>query len=225
MTEGQTYQIPFGSVSFGDLKRFSPISHKYGLERGTPIDRYYIEGFLSRNAGAVRGRVLELADNNYTKRFGGTRVEQSDVLSLKANNLGATIVGDLTQPGTLPAMAFDCIILTQALQYFYDTRYAIEMLYRALKPHGVLLVTVPGITRLDVEPWYWSFTALALHRLLEDSFGQNSVESEAHGNIFAATAFLYGLAVEELNTSDLDVYDQNYPVTVAARGIKRQAHE
>jgi len=43
---------------------------------------------------------------------------------------------------------------------------------------------------------------------------------EAHGNVFAATAFLYGIAVEELDRADLDVDDAAYPVTVAARAVK-----
>ena len=44
---------------------------------------------------------------------------------------------------------------------------------------------------------------------------------ERYGNVFAATAFLQGLAVEELDTSDLDPIDQAYPVIVALRARKR----
>lgn len=220
MTDRPPFQIPLGSVRFGDLKRLSPISPDFGFERGTPVDRYYIEAFLARNAADVRGRVLELADNNYTKCFGGARVEQSDVLNLKAKP-NATIVGDVVQPGTLPEAAFDCIIFTQALQYIFDVSAAVEMLYRALKPDGVLLATAPAVSPVDVWPWYWTFTSASLRRLLEDRFGNNAVSVEAHGNILVATAFLYGIATEELNTSDLNFDDSKYSVTVAARAIKR----
>lgn len=213
-------EIPLGSVRFGDLKRLSPIGRDFGYDRGTPVDRYYIESFLARHAGDVRGRVLELADNTYTRRFGGALVDCSDVLSLKATNPTATIVGDLTCKTTLPEAAFDCIIFTQALQYIYDTCAAVETLYRALKPNGVLLATAPAISGVDVWPWYWTFTSPALLRLLQDRFGHHSVAVEAHGNIFAATAFLYGLAVEELDISDLSVEDAKFAVTIAARAIR-----
>jgi SAM-dependent methyltransferase len=215
-----SWKIPVGAVRFGDLRRFSPIGRDFGYDRGTPVDRYYIERFLARHADDVHGRVLELASNDYTKRFGGSHVTQSDVLSLKPNPK-ATIVGDLAQVGILPEAAFDCVILTQTLQYIYDLRAAVAMLHRALKSGGVLLVTAPGVTRVDVWPCYWAFTAPALRRLLEDCFGQDTVTTEAHGNILVATAFLYGLALEELEISDLNLDDENYPVTVAARAFKR----
>lgn len=222
--------IPLGAVRFGDLKRLSPIGHDFGYERGTPVDRYYIEGFLARNAADIRGCVLEVGWSNYTKRFGGDRVERSDVLALDATNPDATIVGDVTQAGALPEAAFDCIIFVQTLQYLADARAAVDVLYGALKPGGVLLVTAPGIgpvgdhpgrpDRADRWPWHRVFTPLALQRLLTRRFAQHAAVIETHGNIFAATAFLYGLAVEELDTADLDFDGPRFPVTVAARASK-----
>jgi SAM-dependent methyltransferase len=221
---GRPYRIPKGSVHFGDLKRLSPISDNFGLDRGTPVDRYYIERFLAQYATDVHGHVLELSDNLYTRRFGGTRVQQSDILSVEATNPKATFVGDLTHSNVIPEATFDCIVLTQALQYIFDLRAAVTTLNRALKPGGVLLVTVPGVTKMEeaLWPWYWAFTKTALRRLLADQFGDDAVSVEAHGNIFAATAFLYGIALEELNLSDLNAVDPGYPVIVAARAIKRK---
>ena len=224
-------EIPIGTVRFGDLRRLSPIGRDFGYDRGTPVDRYYIEGFLARNASDIRGRVLEVASNTYTKRFGGNRIAQSDVLSVDPADRNATIIGDIAQPNTLPDSIFDCIIFTQTLHYVYDVRIAIEMLYRALRPGGILLATTPGILPMgdrpshpekpDRWPWYWIFTPASLRRLLEDRFGPHDVMVESHGNIFAATAFLYGLAVEELQVSDLNVDDPRYPVTIAGRANKR----
>jgi hypothetical protein len=56
---------------------------------------------------------------------------------------------------------------------------------------------------------------------MEDRFGEDAVAAEAHGNIFTATAFLYGLAFEELDSFDLEVDDPRFPVTIASRAIKR----
>lgn len=220
---GRPYRIPVGSVRFGDLKRSSPISDCFGFDRGTPIDRYYIEKFLAQNAGYVSGQVLETDKNLYTRRFGGKRVERSEVLSIEADNPHATIVGDLTHSNALSEATFDCIVLTQTLQFIFDVRAAVATSYRALKPGGVLLVTMPGLTKMhDRWSWYWTFTPAAVSRLLEEQFGHDAVSVETHGNIFSATAFLYGIAMEELNASDLTVNDENYPVIVAARAIKRK---
>jgi SAM-dependent methyltransferase len=220
---GRPEWFPLRSVSFGDLSR-SPFSRCWGLDRGTPVDRYYIERFLGENTSHIHGRVLEIGDNAYTLRFGGAQVRQSDILHVDASNTRATFVGDLTQQGVLPEGVFDCIVLTQTLHLVYDMRAAVATLHRALKPGGVLLLTTPGITQLDPgqwgATWYWSLTARAARRLLEERFSPDSVAVEVHGNVFAATAFLYGIAVEEIDRADLDVDDAIYPVTVAARAVK-----
>ena len=221
---GRPGQIPVGSVWFGDLKRPSPVSTSFGMDRGTPIDRYYIENFLSRHSGDIRGCVLEVGDNSYTLRFGGARVDRSEILHVDASNPRATFIGDLAQLEVLPAGTFDCIVFTQTLQFIFDVRAALATLYNALKPGGVLLLTTAGLSKTqDAWPWYWSFTTTAIRRLLQDQFASDAVSVEAHGNIFATTAFLYGVAVEELGASDLATDDPNYSVVVAARAVKRKA--
>jgi glycosyltransferase involved in cell wall biosynthesis len=220
---GRSPSIRLGTVRFGDFRRMSPISQKFGHDRGKPIDRYYIETFLAENSNDIRGNVLELHDNTYTQRYGGAKVGRSDILSVEETNPHATIVGDLTHTATLPEGAFDCIILTQALQYIFDLRAAVAALHRALKPGGILLVTTPGITPIEETwPWYWTFTAASLRRLLEDCFGQTAVAVAAHGNILVATAFLHGLAFEELDISAFQSNDSKYPVIITARAIKRK---
>jgi SAM-dependent methyltransferase len=223
---GRPESFPLRSVRFGDLRRLYPISRRFGFDRGTPIDRFYIERFLVANAGYIRGRVLEIGDSAYTIRFGGARVERSDILHVDATNPRATFVGDLARLETLPAASFDCIVLTQTLHLLFDMRAAIATIHHALKSGGALLLTTPGISPLDSgewgSTWYWSLTALATRRLLEERFTSEAVAVEAHGNVFAATAFLYGLALEELDRTDLDVDDAIFPVIVAGRAIKAQ---
>jgi hypothetical protein len=115
-------------------------------------------------------------------------------------------------------------VLTQTLQSVFDVRSALEMSHRALKPGGVILLTVPGLTKMgDGLPYYWMFTAAALRRLLEDQFGNDAVSVKVYGNVFSATAFLYGVATEECDRSELNALDPNYPVIVAARAIKQNS--
>jgi hypothetical protein len=56
---------PVGLVRFGSLRRVKPISRVWGMERGQPIDRYYIEPFLEQKACDVQGCVLEIGNNTY----------------------------------------------------------------------------------------------------------------------------------------------------------------
>jgi glycosyltransferase involved in cell wall biosynthesis len=215
---------PPGRVEMGDLRRLTPVSRSFGFDRGLPIDRYYIEGFLFRRAADIAGRVLEIADNDYTMRFGGARVVQSDILHVNHDNPRATFVGDLADAPQLPTDGFDCIILTQTLHLIYDTRAALRTLYRILKPGGVLLLTSPGITQVEHgvrgNAWLWAFTHESVRRLLEEVFPSSNVHVEDHGNVFAAVAFLHGLALQEVSTDALDHRDSVYQLIIAARAVK-----
>lgn len=213
-------------VALGDLRRVTPISREFGFDRGSPVDRRYIESFLRRHAADVHGRVLEVKDRAYTRRFGGERVEVSDVLDIDADNPHATVIDDLTTGEALPSNAFDCILLTQTLHLIFDVHAAARTLHRVLKPGGVLLLTVPGITqipRAESASWYWSFSDRSAARLFRTAFPDGAVEVESHGNVLAATAFLYGLAEQELREAELDALDPDYPVTITVRAVKGAA--
>ena len=213
---------PVGTVDFGSFRRLEPISQDYGFDRGLPVDRAYIEAFLERHAADVRGRVLEVADNTYTLRFGGDRIVQSDVLHIDPLHPKATFVGDLARGEALPTGTFDCFVLTQTLQYIYDLPAAVATIYRVLKPGGVLLATLPGITPTggDDWPWYWSFTRHSARRCFEESFPPGSVEVGEYGNVLAAVAFLEGLASGELRRAELGASDPRYPVIYTVRATK-----
>jgi SAM-dependent methyltransferase len=206
-----------GAVNLGDLARIRPISTAFGFDRGTPIDRHYIEQFLSANADGIRGRVLEVSEDLYSRKF-GTGVTQQDVLQLHEQS-NATVVGDISQPGVLPHDAFDCMIVTQTLHLVYDLPAAVRHLHEALRPGGVLLATVPGVSSIDRgewgESWMWSLTKGSALRLFGEVFGPANVTVGSYGNVYAATCFLHGLAVEEVERSWLDRSDDAYPVTIA----------
>ena len=213
-------------VAMGDLRRVTPFSREFGFDRGSPVDRRYVEAFLQRHAADVRGRVLEIKDRAYTERFGGQRVDTSDVLDVDASNPVATLVDDLTTGARLPADAFDCIVLTQTLHLVFDVHAAARTLHRILKPGGVLLLTVPGITpipRAEASSWHWSFSDRSADRLFRSTFEGGDVDVRTHGNVLVATAFLYGLAEDELRDAELDASDPDYPVIVTVRAVKASA--
>ncbi|MFD1872999.1 glycosyltransferase [Hymenobacter bucti] len=217
------YQPAIGQVALGDFGRLTPFSANFGYSRGGPVDRYYIEQFLQREAPAIRGRVLEIGDNAYTLQF-GQGVTQSDVLHIDADSPGATFIGDLSDAPHIPDNLFDCIVLTQTLHLIYEYKQALATCHRLLKPGGTLLLTVPGITPIDAgawgDTWYWSFTDKALRRLLADTFPSQTLEIGSHGNVFVASAFLYGMGVAEVTPSQLDVYDPQYQVINTVKAVK-----
>lgn len=219
---------PRRSIRFGDLRRLRPISTNFGFDRGKPVDRRYIEDFLSCNAQDIEGRVLEIGDNVYTVRYGGARVTRSDILQVSADNPRATLVGDLAEGDNFPSEAFDCIVLVQTLQYVFDLHKAIATLHRMLKPGGVLLATVPGVSAIDREPSWaplWTLSATALSRLLAEEFDGSNISVITYGNVLAAVAFLHGLAESELHPTELDTIDPQYPVILAARAVKRNENQ
>jgi SAM-dependent methyltransferase len=208
----------------GDLRRVTPIDPNWGYERGTPIDRVYVDRFVGAHAADIRGRVLEIAAPDYTTRF-GQAVTQVDVLMASEGNPEATIVGDLADAPHIAADTFDCAIVTQTLQFVWDTRAALATLHRILAPGGVLLATVPGLTKIsppedeEYGEW-WHFTARSVQRLAEETFGEGNAEVQASGNVLSAAAFLYGLAASDLRPEELDAHDRLYEVTIGLRAFK-----
>lgn len=218
-------KAPLEPLDYGDLRRLTPVDSEFGLGRGKPVDRHYIEDFLRRHAHDIRGRVLEVSEDAYTVQFGGDRVSRSDILHVDGSNPRATLIGNLAEGDALPEDAFDCFICTQTLTYIYEVGHAVRTIRRLLKPGGVLLVTVPGISQMspyDRDHWgeYWRFTTQSLVRLLGESFGAENITADAYGNVLTATAFLQGLCTGDLSLSELNHRDDRYPLLVAGRAVR-----
>jgi hypothetical protein len=209
----------------GTVRRTKPLSDHWGSDRGTPVDRHYIERFLAEHRQDIRGRVLEVRDRRYTDRF-GSGVEMSDVLDIDATNPRATIVADLSAADTIASDQFDCFVLTQTLQFIYDVKSALCHSHRILRPGGVLLATVPSLSRTapyDLGGDFWRFTAASCANLFEEQFGKDAVTVTAWGNVLTDVAFLLGMASEELSSRELAEHDPLFPLVVAVRAVKRPA--
>ena len=214
-----------GSVRLGDLDRLTPVSRDYGFDRGTPIDRVYIERFLAAHAGDVRGRVLEVAGNDYTLRYGGERVTRGDVLHPTEGNPRATVIADLAKPTPSLEGRYDCIICTQTLQYVYEVGAAVTQLHLWLKRGGVVLASVPGIAQVSREDMeqtgdYWRFTGASVRRMFANEFGAAAVDVEVHGNVLAALAFLHGIAAEELDEAAFFDADPQFHMLMTVRAVR-----
>lgn len=213
----------------GSFRRLTPFDDDWGHNRGQPIDRYYIDRFLEKQAGdgyptgpIGAARVLEIGDARYARRFGATAPH---VLDYDASNTAADIVGDLTKAETLPEAAYDCVICTQTLLLIYDLHAAVHGLHRLLAPGGTALVTLPGISRIcrpEMDIWgdYWRFTTLSARRMFEEVFAGENVHVEAYGNVLSSAAFLYAMSAQDLRRHELDARDPNFELLIGVRAVK-----
>jgi len=216
---------PPGWLHLGNLRRVTPINRAFGCGRGKPCDRYYIGKFLEANSPDIRGRVLEIGDSTYTSKYGHGKVTYSDVLHALPGNRCATLVADLATGEGVPANAFDCMILTQKLPFIYDFKAAIRNAVGALKPGGVMLVTLPGISQINrfaADRWgdYWRFTSYSITKIFEEYFDAHQVTVKVYGNVLTAVALLHGIAWEELSGEELNHCDPDYELIIAVRAVK-----
>ena len=210
-------------VDWGSLRQLEPVSRVWGLDRGQPVDRYYIEHFLERHSDSITGDVLEVKDSGYAGRF-GRRARSFTTVDVAEHNREASLVVDLSHPDALPEQAYDCFILTQTIHVIYDVEQVVRNAFRTLAPKGVLLATLPCVSRVDYESGvgddFWRFTPASAQRLFQEHFGASNVKVEAYGNVLACTAFLQGITAGELSPSELDERDPYFPLLVAVRAVK-----
>lgn len=210
--------------SLGSLRRTSPFT-TWGADRGGSIPRFYIAQFLEQHATDIRGRVLEIAGDNYVRRF-GRDIIRVDILDIRAENPDATFIADFADAPNVPADTFDCLVVTQILSWIYDVRAPFRTAHRILAPGGVFLATTPGIARLapieskEFGEW-WHFTAMSGKRVGEEIFGEGNVEVRAYGNVLAAAGSLFGLGQYDLSPEELSGHDPAFEVIVALRAVKR----
>ncbi len=203
-----------------------PISRAFGIERGKAVDRYYIEQFLKDNSDDIKGIVMEIASNDYIKKFGGDKVKKEMILHVAGWGKN-TFKGNFETGEGIEENMVDCLICTQTLQYIYNLKAAIKNIYKLLKPNGIALITVPGIKSLcipDEKNWgeRWSFTKESMRQLCLEVCKKEDFIVEAYGNVKIATAYLYGICCEELKEEDFKYNDSQFPFLITVKMQKNK---
>lgn len=201
-----------------------PLSSHFGFDRGTPIDRVWIEDFLNKNRKLIRGRCLEITDDFYTKKFRGDKVSESDVLDIDRKNKKANIYGDLRNlKGVIKDNTYDCVILTHVLGLIDDLDSAVNELKRILKPGGVVLVTSACISpTYNLETNFWRIMPQGARYLFGKHFGKENVKVGSYGNVLAGQSFWVGMAQEELTKKELMYNDPHFPCIVTICATKQK---
>jgi len=204
--------------SWGNLRRVTPISTSYGFDRGTPIDRYYVDKFFTAQRHAITGRVLEIQTRDHTRKY-GTAVTTSDTLDISPE-FRPTYHCDLARASMVGDGGYDCFLLPNTLCFLKDLDAALREARRIVRPGGTILATVPGFVPLtpDVAD-YWHASADGWRVVASRVWPDCQTAVDAHGNCLAAAAAMYGIAAEELTDVELDAHDPRYPVlvTIACR--------
>lgn len=202
-----------------------PVSRQFGTERGTPVDRYYIEKFLEEHRHLVKGDVLEIEDNTYSLRYGEGRLTRSIVMDVE-NGGGDVLKGNLETGDGIRDELADCFILTQTLMYLFDLKSAVHNIGRLLKKDGTVLVTCSGISQnsrrcMDDYGCCFNFNVDGLRKIFLQEPGLEVVEAGSYGNVKTVMAHIGGLCREDLDAGDFLENDKYYPLIVYAVVKKR----
>lgn len=209
------------------LTKGTPSSRNFGYDRGKTIGRYYGDKFIESNMGAIKGSVLEIGVPVYASKY-SEKVTHCDVLDVIPDNPKANLVGDLDSGKGIPKSAYDCVIMTGVYLYTFDIHSAVRNTYMAVRPGGVLLAVLPGISQVyrsnrGNHGDYWHFTDASALRLFGENFGDNNINIQVFGNVLTASAYLHGLSSDEFTHAQLNALDTDYQVCIGVRAIKQKA--
>jgi hypothetical protein len=201
-----------------------PLSRKFGYERGTPIDRIYIDEHLKKNSKLFKGECLEIGFPEFLLKF---KVPKKDITILginKTRNKFNFLNCDLTNTESLPDRKFDLFVCTQTYNFISNYSLAVQNSARLINRDGTLLGTVSGLSTLsqyDNDRWgdYYRFSSRAIEEVLRNYF--NEVEVTSYGNLYSTIHFLAGYSYEDLESKILVMErDDLYPMIIGFKASK-----
>ncbi len=187
-----------------------PVDDRYGMGRGVPIARHYINRYFEKISTRIHGSVLEFGQPTYAAGL-DCRYE---TMTIDENETFATLHMDICDEAVIRVRRhhYDFIICTSVLQLVPDPQKAIDHMYELLKPGGTLVLAEKCVSMID--PWFtsidkWRFTPNGLRALLA-RFAR--VEVSTFGNLYTMCAYLAGLPAADMPTDKLEHHDPRYPI-------------
>lgn len=199
-----------GEIDWGQLRRLTPICPDFGISRGTPIDRHYLNQFIAEIRDLVQGDTVEIGGNDGNKDvYGFTRTSGYRGLDI-TEAPGVSLVGDAADPGIIPANSLDSVIAFNVLEHTARPWQVVDNMRHWLRKGGRAYCMVPSAQRLHGAPEdYWR----PLPAALREMFGAWSEQTVyQYGNPLSVVASLMGVAAEELDAPELSTYHPGYPV-------------
>lgn len=172
MVQANRRQIEIDLLGYPKRQYFSPIY--YGQYKITiPLAQKYIKGqFLDLGCGDLPFKDL-LKD----------KVTSYDSLDFFPRTKEVTYVGDIQNMSMIPEGKYDSAICLEVLEHIPDPFRAVREIYRVLGDHGMVIISVPHLSRLHEEPHdYYRYTKYGLRYLLEQA-GFKVIHLEQRGTL------------------------------------------
>ena len=119
----------------------------------------------------AHGRLIDLGcgDMPFQDLLAG-QIESYDSLDFFPRNDRVTYVGDIQHMDMIPSNTYDTAVCLEVLEHIADPFMAMREIHRILKVGGVLIASVPHLSRLHDEPHdYYRYTQHGLRYLLEQN--------------------------------------------------------
>ena len=213
-------------------KQNTPLTRNFGVRRGTPIDRYFIDKKISNFLESLdkkkkKYRGLEIGGFHYLRRnssvYEAFELVQSSSKGFKDN----VICKDLNIPydGEFENIEkFDFIVCTQVLNFVKDDINSLQVMNKLLNKNGIIIGSVTGmispLSMYDYERWgaYRGYTDQGLKALFERT--NYSINIETFGNFDLSCEFLNGSVVEDLDEDILNFKDPLFQTTHTFNALK-----
>jgi len=153
---------------------FSPVTLSLHRKLAPLLRQRATGAFLDAGCGAMPYRPLvESAVSSY------------DGLDIAPRSDDTTYVCSLTDMADVPSDTYDTILCSEVLEHVDDPRAAAQELSRVLRSEGVVIISVPFLSRLHEEPHdFQRFTEHGL-RLLIAQAGLDLESIETTGTVFS----------------------------------------
>lgn len=151
-------------------------------ELSTAIGAGRYEDFSALNAARMRatraliaeharGRVLDVGCGHMPFRGDALRVADAyEGFDVERRTEGVTHVGNAEAMPEIPSASYDTVFSFEVLEHLPHPQRAVAEMGRVLKPGGVLLLSVPHLSRLHEEPHdYFRYTVYGVRTLLGDA--------------------------------------------------------
>jgi SAM-dependent methyltransferase len=136
----------------------------------------------------LRGTILDLASGDGTKELRRLAPDAAWI-GLDISHR-PDVIADVTRPLPIRSSSVDAAVLSWFLYVARDPCAVLSEARRALRPGGVLILTVPLVFPVNPEPDdFWRFTGGAVDRLLRDA-GFDSREIVPLGGRWCSAAYL-----------------------------------
>ena len=154
----------------------------------TPLVSRYLQG-LCLDIGCGDQPYRALIESS------GTQYESVDV---ERRSEDLTYMADIHNMDAIPGERFDCAICLEVLEHVSNPFIAVAQISRLLKTDGLLILSVPHLSRVHEAPHdYFRYTQYGIRSILESN-GFEVLEMKPTGALFSFLGHQWSLAINSL---------------------------